>query len=83
DEPPAPAEPDEDTVEVVLPEAPPDTMVIPPELIQQELLQRNASEPEASSAGGKVDRTARVRLALAIVAVLALALVLLVWGLIR
>jgi serine/threonine protein phosphatase PrpC len=83
DEPPAPVEPDEDTVEAVLPEAPPDTMVISPELIQQELLRQGAPEPEVSSAGGKVDRAARVRLALAIVAVLALALVLLAWGLIR
>jgi serine/threonine protein phosphatase PrpC len=79
-----PAEPDEDTVEAILSDLPPDTVVIPPDQIEQELLRRAAAaEPEVAEDETKVDRRARVRLAVAMVAVLALALVLLAWGLIR
>jgi serine/threonine protein phosphatase PrpC len=76
-------EPDEVTVEAVLPEPPVDTIVIPPDRIAQELLQRGASEEEATGKGAAVDRAARTRVALAVVAVLAVALLLLVWELVR
>jgi PPM family protein phosphatase len=73
------AEPDEDTVE-----SPPiheavDTMVIPPERIEDELI-----EPGSDAvAQGPIDTRARVRLALTMVALLAVAVGLLVWGLLR
>jgi PPM family protein phosphatase len=76
-------EPDEVTVEAVLPEPRIDTMVIPPDRIAQELVQQRALQPEAAGSGTPIDRRARVRLALAIGAVFALAALLLVWGLVR
>jgi PPM family protein phosphatase len=80
---PAPVEPDEDTVEAIPSELPPDTMVIPPERIEQELLRQGVPGQEDARGAAQVDRGARVRLALAIGAVLVLAVVLVVWGLIR
>jgi serine/threonine protein phosphatase PrpC len=78
---PAAAEPDEDTVESPPVHDPVDTMVIPPDRIEQELIQPGA-EPEASAAA-PIGTTARVRLALTMLALLAVAVVLLVWGLLR
>ena len=86
---PAQAEPEEETMEALPPEAAADTMVIPPERIEAELLEAGSPEARAASPtthparSEPVDTTARVRLALMLVGLLALAVALLVWGLLR
>ncbi|HET7566448.1 MAG TPA: Stp1/IreP family PP2C-type Ser/Thr phosphatase [Gaiellaceae bacterium] len=78
------AEPDEDTVESVEPEPAVDTMVIPPDRIEQELLEPGSPEARAAARGREpVDTAARLRLALTMVGLLGVAVVLLVWGLLR
>jgi PPM family protein phosphatase len=73
------AEPDEDTMESPPVHEAVDTMVIPPERIEEELI-----EPGSEAvADAPVDTKARVRLALTMVALLAVAAGLLVWGLLR
>jgi PPM family protein phosphatase len=73
------AEPDEDTIESPPVHEAVDTMVIPPERIEEELI-----EPGSEAvADAPIDKNARVRLALTMVALLALAAGLLVWGLLR
>jgi protein phosphatase len=73
------AEPDEDTIESPPVHEAVDTMVIPPERIEEELI-----EPGSEAvADAPIDKSARVRLALTMVALLALAAGLLVWGLLR
>jgi len=78
-----PAVPDEETLESVEPEPAVDTMVIPPERIEQELLERGSPEARAATREGPVDAGARIRLALTMVVLLGIAIVLLVWGLLR
>ncbi len=76
-------EPDERTREAIEPEPPVDTMVIPPERIEQELLEPGSREARAAARREPVDTTSRVRLALTMLVLLAIAVVLLVWGLVR
>jgi protein phosphatase len=76
---PAAPEPDEDTVESPPIHEPVDTMVIPPDRIEQELIEPG-SQPAVEE---PVDTKVRVRLALTMVALLAVAIVLLVWGLLK
>jgi protein phosphatase len=72
-------EPDEDTIESPPVHAAVDTVVIPPERIDQELI-----EPGSEAvADAPIDTNARVRLVLAMVALLAVAAGLLVWGLLK
>ncbi len=78
---PAVSEPDEKTVEAVEVEPPVDTMVIPPDRIEAELVEPGGAA--AARGPREVDTTARVRLALTMVALLAVAVFLLVWGLLR
>lgn len=78
-----PAVPDEETLESVEPEPAVDTMVIPPERIEQELLERGSPEARAATREGPVDAGARIRLALTMLVLLGIAAVLLVWGLLR
>ena len=83
---PAAGAPDEDTQEQVAELQPSvDTMVIPPDRIDQELLEPGS--PEALAAARQnvepFDSTARLRLALTMVGLLAIAAALLVWGLLR
>jgi protein phosphatase len=73
------AEPDEDTIESPPVHAAVDTIVIPPERIDDELLEPG-SEAVADT---PIDTKARVRLALAMVTLLVVAAGLLVWGLLR
>jgi protein phosphatase len=73
------AEPDEDTIESPPVYAAVDTAVIPPERIEEELI-----DPESEVVpDAPVDTKARVRLALVMVVLLAVAAGLLVWGLLR
>jgi PPM family protein phosphatase len=74
-------EPDEDTVEAVLPVPPVDTMVIPLERVERELAVQDTRETPSPRRRAQVDRGARVRLGLGVLAVLALAVALLIWGL--
>jgi len=78
---PARAEPEEETLEALPPHAAVDTMVIPPDRIESQLLERGSAE--AAATHDPVDSAARLRLALTFVALLALAVVLLAWGLLR
>jgi PPM family protein phosphatase len=73
------AEPDEDTMESPPIHAAVDTMVIPAERIEEELIEPGSE----AAADAPIDTKARVRLALAMVALLAVAAGLLVWGLLR
>ncbi|HET7573135.1 MAG TPA: Stp1/IreP family PP2C-type Ser/Thr phosphatase [Gaiellaceae bacterium] len=80
---PAQAEPEEDTLESVEPEPPVDTMVIPPERIDAELLEAGSPEARAAARREPPDTTGRIRLALTMVLLLAVAAILLTWGLLR
>jgi protein phosphatase len=81
---PAQSEPDEETREALEPEPAVDTMVIPPDRIEAELLEPGSPEARAAAAGDRpIDTRARVRLALTMVALLGLAVALLAWGLLR
>jgi hypothetical protein len=80
---PAQVEPDEETREAIPTEPAVDTMVIPPDRIEAELLQPGSAEARAAARRDGVDTGARVRLALTMVALLALAVALLAWGLLR
>jgi serine/threonine protein phosphatase PrpC len=76
---PAVAEPDEDTVESPPVHEPVDTIVIPPDRIDEELIQPGSE----AAVDRPIDSKARIRLALTMVALLALAAALLVWGLLK
>ncbi len=78
-----PAAPDEETLESIEPEPAVDTMVIPPERIEQELLEPGSPPARAAARAGPVDTGARIRLALTMLILLGIAVVLLVWGLLR
>jgi serine/threonine protein phosphatase PrpC len=76
-------EPEEETKEAIEPEPPVDTMVIPPERIEQELLDPASRETRAAAQRRPAPAEGRVRLALTMLVLLAIAVVLLVWGLVR
>jgi len=82
---PAAEEPNEDTQEQVEAHPSVDTMVIPPERIDQELLEPGSPEALAAARqdGEPFDASARLRLVLTMVGLLGIAVVLLVWGLLR
>ena len=80
---PAQAEPDEVTMEAVPPEPAVDTMVIPPDRIDAELLEAGSPEARAAARREPIDTTARIRLVLTMVGLLAVAVALLAWGLLR
>ena len=80
---PAVSEPDDDTAESVAPEPAVDTMVIPPERIDEELLEAGSQAARAAAGPQPVDTTARLRLVLTMVVLLGVAVVLLVWGLLH
>ena len=75
--------PDEDTAEAIAVEPAVDTMVIPPDRIEAELLEPGSAAARAAAGAAPVGNAGRVRLALTMVALLAVAVVLLVWGLLR
>jgi len=79
---PVQTEPDEETMEAV-PEPAVDTMVIPPDRIDAELLEAGSPEARAAARREPADTSARVRLALTMVGLLAVAIALLAWGLLR
>ena len=72
-------EPDEDTMESPPVHAAVDTMVIPPERIEKELIEAGSEAVVA----GPIDTRARLWLALAMVALLGVVAAVLVWGLVR
>jgi protein phosphatase len=76
-------EPDEQTMEALPPQPTVDTMVIPPDRIDDELLE--AGSPEALEAAGAVPTgvPGRIRLVLTMLILLAIAGALLAWGLLR
>jgi serine/threonine protein phosphatase PrpC len=76
-------DPEEETREAFEPEPAVDTMVIPPERIEAELLEPGSPEARAAARQESVDTSGRVRLALTMLVLLAIAVVLLVWGLLR
>jgi serine/threonine protein phosphatase PrpC len=76
------AEPDEDTLES-LPVPAVDTMVVPPEQVQEVFVEPGSPEAEAIARRQPISPAARVRLVLTMLALLAIAVVLLVWGLVR
>jgi len=76
-------EPDEETKEQIAPEPPVDTMVIPPERIEAELIEPGSPEARALARREPMGNAGRVRLALTMLVLLAIAVVLLVWGLLR
>jgi hypothetical protein len=75
--------PDEDTAEHVVPAPPVNTMVVPPEQVDDMFVE--AGSPEAAELGRRppITPAARVRLVLTMLALLAIAAVLLVVGLTR
>jgi serine/threonine protein phosphatase PrpC len=76
------AEPDEDTLEGVPVPAPPvDTMVVPPEQVEQVFVEPGSAVAVARKE--PISPAARVRLVLAMLALLGLGAALLVWGLLR
>jgi protein phosphatase len=77
-------EPDEDTLEgVPLPAPAVDTMVVPPQEVEQVFVEPGSPEAEAVVRREPLSSPARVRLVLTMLALLAVAAVLLVWGLVR
>jgi protein phosphatase len=76
-------EPDEQTREAPLPEPAIDTMVIPPERIEAELLDPGAAAARARARDVPPGMQQRVRLVLTMLVLLALAGALLAWGLLR
>jgi protein phosphatase len=79
---PAAHEPDEDTLEDI-PAPTVDTMVVPPDQVEDVLLVPGSPEAEAALRGEPISPAARVRLVLLMVALLAVAGALLAWGLLR
>jgi protein phosphatase len=79
---PAAGEPGEDTLDGV-PAPAVDTMVIPPERVEDVLLEPGSPEAEEAVRREPISPAARVRLVLVMLALLALAGVLLAWGLLR
>ncbi len=76
-------EPDEQTAEA-LPSGPAvDTMVIPPDRIDEELLEPGSPEARAATSDGTPGVGQRIRLVLTMLVLLALAAALLTWGLLR
>jgi serine/threonine protein phosphatase PrpC len=77
-------EPDEDTLEGVPIAAPTvDTMVVPPEEVEDVFVEPGSPEAEAVVRREPISPAARVRLVLTMLALLGIAAVLLVWGLLR
>ena len=76
-------EPEEETKEAIGTEPPVDTMVIPPERIEQELLEPGSARAREATRRQPAPAEGRVRLALTMLVLLAIAVVLLVWGLVR
>ncbi len=74
-------EPDEETLEAVGPAPTVDTMVIPPDRVEEELL--TLGSPEAEAAVRREPEPGRVRMVLTMAVLLAIAVVLLVWGLLH
>jgi PPM family protein phosphatase len=78
-----PAVPDEDTLENI-PIAPAvDTMVVPPEQVEDVFVEPGSPEAEEITRREPISPAARVRLVLTMLALLGVAAVLLVWGLVR
>jgi protein phosphatase len=75
-------EPDEETLERV-PAPRVDTMVVPPEEVEQVFVEPGSPEAEAVVRRDPIAPAARVRLVLTMLALLAIAAVLLIWGLMR
>ena len=81
---PAAGSADEDTMEHVLPLQPAvDTMVVPPDEVEEALLVPGSPEALAAVRRDPISPAARVRLVLAMLVLLTVAAVLLVWGLLR
>ena len=78
-----PAAVDEDTLESVPVPPSVDTMVVPPEEVEQVFVEPGSAEAEAAAAKKPISPAARVRLVLTMLALLGVAAVLLVWGLVR
>ncbi len=77
-------EPDEDTLEgVPVPSPTVDTMVVPPEEVEQVFVEPGSPEAEAVTRREPISPAARVRLVLTMLVLLGIAAVLLVWGLLR
>jgi serine/threonine protein phosphatase PrpC len=73
---------DEDTLErIPLPTV--DTMVVPPEQVEEVFVEPGSAEAEAVVQSQPITPTARIRLVLTMLALLGVAAVLLVWGLVR
>jgi hypothetical protein len=78
------AEPDEDTLEgLPVPEPPVDTMVVPPEQVEQVFVEPGSAAAAAVARKEPISPAARARLVLAMLALLGVAAALLVWGLLR
>ena len=78
------AEPDEDTLEGVLSPAPAvDTMVVPPENVEEVFVEPGSPEAEAVTRREPLAPAARVRLVLTMLLLLAIAAGLLTWGLLH
>jgi PPM family protein phosphatase len=75
-------EPDEDTLEGI-PTATVDTMVVPPDQVEDVLLEPGSPEALAAVRGEPISAAARVRLVLLMVVLLAVAGALLAWGLLH
>ena len=78
---PSQSEPDEETMEANPPAV--DTMVIPPDRIDRELLEPGSTEVRGAAGRDPLDKNARARLVLTMVGLLAIATALLVWGLLH
>ena len=77
-------DPDEDTLEgVPVPSPTVDTMVVPPEEVEQVFVEPGSPEAEAVTRREPISPAARVRLVLTMLVLLGIAAVLLVWGLLR
>jgi PPM family protein phosphatase len=77
-------EPDEDTLEgVPVPSPTVDTMVVPPEQVDQVFVEPGSTEAAEMTQREPLGTGARVRLVLTMLALLGVAAVLLVWGLVR
>jgi serine/threonine protein phosphatase PrpC len=74
---------DDDTMEDVLPSPSVDTMVVPPDEVEDVLLTPGSPEALAAVRREPISPAARVRLVLVMIALLGVAAVLLVWGLLR
>jgi hypothetical protein len=77
-------DPDEDTLEgVPVPTPAIDTMVVPPEQVDDVFVEPGSPEAQAVTRREPISPAARVRLVLTMLALLGIAVVLLVWGLLR